>query len=183
MARFGGKMATPGFYCLWRTIHPRKRGGWIFYKREVYMKKIRVTLFPFLLAVMLAVALAGCGGAATPAPGTPQSLPAQTPSAQDIGQGDTVFAFEVTAADKTVTRFNVHTNEKTVGAALLAVGLIKGETSSSGLYVSEVNGIKADYNTDKSYWAFYVDGQYATAGADATPIEKGGTYAFVYTKA
>jgi len=79
--------------------------------------------------------------------------------------------------------WGVSTDEETVGDALLAVGLINGETSAYGLYVTEVNGISAVYDTDKAYWAFYVDGGYATAGVDATEIEPDKKYSFVYTKA
>jgi hypothetical protein len=48
--------------------------------------------------------------------------------------------------------------------------------------VEKVNGVSAVYEVDKSYWAFYVDGDYATTGADSTKIEEGKVYAFVYTK-
>ena len=48
--------------------------------------------------------------------------------------------------------------------ALLALDLIAGEDSQYGLYVKTVNGITADYDTDGSYWAFYIDGEYAQTG-------------------
>ncbi|MCL2078646.1 MAG: DUF4430 domain-containing protein [Oscillospiraceae bacterium] len=99
-----------------------------------------------------------------------------------LGQGNTVFRFEATNnADKTVI-WDISTDESTVGAALLAVGLIDGEVSDYGLMVVFVNGLKADFNEDGAYWAFYVDGDYAMSGADATDIEQGRTYAFIYTK-
>ena len=94
-----------------------------------------------------------------------------------LGEGDTTFPFEVTDADGKVTEFEIHTDEKTVGAALLAVGLIEGEDGPYGLYVKTVNGITVDFDKDGKYWAFYVDGEYAMAGVDTTDIEVGKTYA------
>ena len=55
-----------------------------------------------------------------------------------------------------------------MGDALTELGLIEGEDSEYGLYVKTVNGITADYDTDGHYWAFYVDGEYAQTGVDAT---------------
>ena len=100
----------------------------------------------------------------------------------DIGQGNTKFRFEMTESENAVAVWNVHTDEQTVGAALLVVGLINGDESEYGLYINEVNGVVADYNVDKSYWAFYIDGEYGMAGVDATNIEPDKTYSFVYTK-
>ena len=49
-------------------------------------------------------------------------------------------------------------------------------------YVKKVNGITADYDADQTYWAFYVNGEYATAGVDSTTIEEGATYSFKVEK-
>ena len=70
------------------------------------------------------------------------------------------------------------TGEKTVGAALLSLGLIAGEDSEFGLYVKTVNGVTVDYDKDGKYWAFYVDGEYAATGVDSTDITAGATYTF-----
>ena len=61
-------------------------------------------------------------------------------------------------------------------------GLIAGEEGDYGLYVKVVNGITADYDVDQSYWAFYIDGDYAMSGVDTTAITEGVTYQLVYTK-
>jgi len=101
---------------------------------------------------------------------------------KNVGAGNIEFTFEVTDADKNVTSFTIHTDEKTVGAALLKEGLIMGEESTYGLLVKFVNGIEADYDKNKAYWAFYIDGEYAMTGVDSTDIEKDKVYAFVYTQ-
>ena len=66
----------------------------------------------------------------------------------------------------------------TVGAALLKLGVIAGDDSEYGLYVKTVNGETADYDADGTYWGFYINGEYAMTGVDATTLETGATYAF-----
>ena len=44
--------------------------------------------------------------------------------------------------------------------------------------VKTVNGITLDYDTDGMYWAFYINGEYAQTGVDATGVENGAVYAF-----
>ena len=74
--------------------------------------------------------------------------------------------------------YELSTDCSTVGEALVAEGLIAGEDSEYGLYVTTVDGITLDWNTDGSYWAFYVNGMYAMTGVDATPVEEGTVYEF-----
>ena len=62
-----------------------------------------------------------------------------------IGEGETTFGFSVTSLDGSTTAFEVHTDEKMVGAALLALKLIDGQEGPFGLYVKTVNGQTLDY--------------------------------------
>jgi hypothetical protein len=135
--------------------------------------KRKIFILPLLLVALIA-ALSGCIG--NPGPG------GSPDTAQDIGHGGTVFRFEVTDSLGNVTAWNVHTDAETVGTALLEAGLIDGDVSSYGLYVTEVNGLTADYDADKSWWAFYIGGEMANTSVDSTDIETDKTYAFVYTK-
>ncbi len=100
----------------------------------------------------------------------------------EFGKGEKTITVIVKAEDQSVT-FTVNTDKDTVGAALLEHELIDGEQSDFGLYLKEVNGITADYDTDKAYWAFYIDGEYAMTGVDGTPITDGATYSLEYTRA
>ena len=43
--------------------------------------------------------------------------------------------------------------------------------------------ITLDYNKDGMYWSFYINGEYAMTGVDATPVEADATYSFVATAA
>lgn len=99
----------------------------------------------------------------------------------EFGKGAKTLVVEVEVQGQSVT-FTVKTDEKTVGAALLEHKLIDGDEGEFGLYVKVVNGMKADYDVDKSYWAFYVDGEYANTGVDSTEIREGVTYQLAYTK-
>lgn len=99
-----------------------------------------------------------------------------------LGEGKTMFLFTVVDKDGNETNFEIHTDKEIVGEALLDLELIAGDDGEFGLYVKTVNGITADYDVDQTYWAFYVDGEYAMSGVDATTIEEGMTYAFKVEK-
>ncbi len=99
----------------------------------------------------------------------------------EFGKGEKTVVVEVKAEDQLVT-FTIKTDEDTVGAALLEHRLIAGEDSEFGLYVKVVNGITADFDIDQSYWAFYIDGEYAASGVDSTEITEGTIYQLAYTK-
>ncbi len=133
-----------------------------------------------LAAAVLLLSLAACG-TRTETPQTPISSEAVSASST-IGEGKTAFTLEVTDADGAVTVFAVHTDEKTVGEALQKLGLIDGEEGAYGLYVKTVNGITADYDTDGSYWAFYINGEYAMTGVDQTDVQAGAVYALKVEK-
>lgn len=99
-----------------------------------------------------------------------------------LGEGQMAFTFTVVDADGNETYFEIHTDKETVGDALLEHELIAGEEGDYGLYVKTVNGITADYDVDQSYWAFYINDEYAQTGVDATNVEDGAAYAFKVEK-
>ena len=99
----------------------------------------------------------------------------------EFGSGAKTAVVQVKAEDQIVT-FTIKTDKDTVGAALLEHGLIAGEEGQFGLYVKVVNGMTADYDVDQSYWAVYVNGEYAMTGIDSTDIVEGNTYQLAYTK-
>ncbi len=99
-----------------------------------------------------------------------------------MGEGETVFDFSVVDKDGNKTKFEIHTDKTVVGEALLELGLIAGDNGDFGLYVKTVNGITADYDVDQTYWAFYINGEYAMTGVDKTDIVPGDSYAFKVEK-
>ncbi|MDD6160368.1 MAG: DUF4430 domain-containing protein [Oscillospiraceae bacterium] len=96
-------------------------------------------------------------------------------------QGAKEFTVEVTHKDGSTKTFTYHTDEEFVGTVLLAEGLIAGEDGPYGLYVQVVDGEEAVYEKDSSYWAFYVNGEYASTGVDQTPVVSGDVYGLTYT--
>ena len=96
---------------------------------------------------------------------------------------DSTYLFQVIDGEGNETAVTVSTDADTVGAALAELGIVAGEDSDFGLYVKTVNNVTADYDTDGSYWAFYIDGEYASTGVDATEINEDAVYTFQVEKA
>ena len=100
-------------------------------------------------------------------------------------EGETIYAktitVEVVHSDGSGKTFTYQTNEGYLGAVLVENGLIVGEDGPYGLSVHTVDGEKADWNENQSYWALYVGEDYATTGADSTPVNDGDTFKWVYT--
>lgn len=164
-------------------------------------KKIKSMFLCMMLVVAMAFTVAGCGNKTegtekntetaivntettveTEAVAETESI--ETAEAQEIilGDGSVKITVIVVDADGNETNFVVNTDKETVGDALLEQNLIEGEEGEYGLYVKTVNGITADYDTDQTYWAFYVNGEYASTGVDSTPVNEGDTYEFKVEK-
>jgi hypothetical protein len=99
----------------------------------------------------------------------------------ELGEGSKTLVVKVEVEENTVT-FTIHTDAETVGQALLDLGLIAGEESQYGLYIKQVNGMTADYDIDQTYWAFYINGEYAMTGVDTTPISESEVYSLVRSR-
>ena len=140
---------------------------------KLSMKKLLSILLCIALIAALALSTVGCSKNGNTAPATT----AEASGVVSMGEGETSFLFNVVDPEGKESHFEIHTDEKTVGAALLSLGLIAGEDSEYGLYVKTVNGVTLDYDTDGAYWAFYINGEYASTGVDATNIEVGAAYA------
>ena len=147
-------------------------------KRNSFKKWLSVIGCMVLIAA-LALTTTGCGSKEEPAQ---PAVSAETADVTVKGEGATVFQFSVVDLDGNETKFEIHTDETTVGAALLKLGLIEGEDGPYGLYVKKVNGVAAIYEEDGSYWAFYENGQYGLTGVDLTDIDPAVAYSFVQTK-
>ncbi|MBD5540873.1 MAG: DUF4430 domain-containing protein [Lachnospiraceae bacterium] len=142
-------------------------------------KKISSFILCMVLIVATALFTTGCNGKGE------NNVPSSsevTAGTQDeitvLGEGSKEFAFTVVDKEGGETQFEIHTDKETVGEALLELELIAGDEGDYGLYVKTVNGITADYDTDGTYWAFYVNGEYAQTGVSATAITEGDSYSF-----
>ena len=127
-----------------------------------------------VLIVAMALVTTGCSDNTEP---TETPDPSQLPVTV-IGEGETVFYFIAVDLDGLMTKYEVHTNETTVGAALIGLELISGDMGEYGLYVKTVNGVTLDWDTHGKYWALYIGEEYALTGVDQVEIVPGTTYTF-----
>ena len=143
-------------------------------------KKLGNRIRGVILASALMLALAGCAGedVKTDEGAEVTEVGTEVVNVTTLGEGESNFYFTVVDGEGNRTDFEIHTDQETVGEALLEVDLIVGQEGQYGLYVKEVNGIEADYDKNQTYWAFYVDGEYAVSGVDTTAVEEGRHYEF-----
>ena len=128
------------------------------------MKNQKILIAAAVLIVLIAV-LAGVYFTARPA----------------TEAGAKTITISVIHADGSEKEFQYHTDAEYLGPVLLAEGLVEGENGPYGLTISAVDGEKADWNENQSYWALYVGEDYATTGADSTPVKDGDSFQLVYT--
>ena len=66
---------------------------------------------------------------------------------------------------------------------MLEANLCSGDEGNYGLYITHVNGIRADYDLDGGYyWSIAVGGETAMSGASDILILPGVSYEFTRTK-
>ena len=143
------------------------------------MKTIINRGLSLILAIGFILSLSACGGKTVEKAGLWEN--ATYLSDTTLGEGEKSFTLEVKAGDEIIT-FTINTDKTTVGEALQDCKLIEGEQGEYGLYIKKVNGILADYDVDQSYWAFYVNGEYATSGVDTTEIAEDTVYKLEHAK-
>lgn len=141
------------------------------------MKKITA----LLLTLLLALSLCACGAPAADEGLVDEGVTAVTDGAV-MGEGATAFTLVIKQLDGSAITATINTDADTVGEALEALGILEGEEGPYGIYIKAVNGVTAVYEEDGTYWAFYIDGEYALTGADVTPITAGAEYTFAVEK-
>ena len=153
--------------------------GKIYFKENTWMnknsfKKMLSLIACIVLIAAMALVTTGCSDNTEPTE-TPDlsQLPATV-----IGEGETAFYFIAVDLEGKMTKYEVHTNETTVGAALLGVELIAGDPGPYGLYVKTVNGVTLDWDTHGKYWSLLIEGEYSMNGVDTVEIVPGTTYTF-----
>ena len=162
-----------------------------------YRKKLLSCILCIVLTVAMALVTIGCNGKtdkqdskAVQTEGSAggdtsdtKDIPDVWPDGSVIGEGSKQFTLSVVDADGNTTKLEIHMEQKTVGEALSELGVIDGDESEYGLYVTKANGISANYDTDGTYWAFYINEEYAQTGVDSTEIKEGDSYSLKLEKA
>ncbi len=137
-------------------------------KKNIF-KSLRILLMTVLIVAMT-LTVTACSGAKT-------ITPAESKEAIVLGTGEKTFSLSVIGYEGEETLYKISTDKTIVGEALLELELIEGEDGPYGLFIKKVAGIRADYDLDKKYWAFYIDNSYAVTGIDATEIDETVSYA------
>ena len=127
--------------------------------------KNKKILIAAIVIVALIVVMAGAYFAARPA----------------VAEGAKTISVTVVHADGSEKQFQYRTDEEYLGPVLLAEGLAEGENGPYGLTIYVVDGEKADWNENQSYWALYIGEEYAATGADSTPVKDVDSFKLVYT--
>ena len=145
------------------------------------MKKALSCILCIVLIVAMALCTTACNGNTKKQAAQENGVAVMTNGAV-LGEGGNQFTFTVVDKDGNEVTGEIHTDETMVGEALMKLGVIEGEEGQYGLYVKRVNGILADFDVDGTYWAFYINGEYAMTGVDVTEITAGSSYAFKVEK-
>lgn len=145
--------------------------------KNVMKSKVVLSILALVLIVAMAFSFSACGNNDSDANTT------TTTQASGEAKKELSFVFKVVDLDGSEKSFDIKTDAKTVGEALVAEKLISGTQGDYGLMVDTVNDIRYDYTADGAYWAFYIDGEMAMTGVDSTDVVDGATYSFVATKA
>ncbi len=95
-------------------------------------------------------------------------------------QGDKQLVVEVIHADGSTKDFTIDTDSESLRGALEQEDLIEGDNSSYGLYVTTVDGERAD-ESKREWWCFTKDGEMLMTGVDDTMIQDGEHYEITFT--
>lgn len=162
--------------------------------RKTDFSKIARLSVIFVLIAAMALCVLSCTGKTDDQTETPATSATETveatadvtaseAAATTAPDSETVTITVTITYDKGESRdFEIKTDADNLGDALVANGLVEGETGDYGLYIKVVDGLRADYDLDGAYWAISKDGEYLMTGADSTPIADGEHYELTYTK-
>ena len=99
----------------------------------------------------------------------------------ETSAGTKSITVTVVHADGLEKVFAYSTDEEYLGPVLLDQGLVEGEEGPYGLVINAVDGESASWEENQSYWALFIGEEYATTGADTTPVNDGDAFKLVYT--
>ena len=102
-------------------------------------------------------------------------------SREEAVAGGKAITVMVVHSDGTEKTLSYSTDAEYLGEVILSQGLVEGEEGPYGLEIHSVDGEKASWEENQSYWALFVGEDYATTGADGVVLTDGGVYKLVYT--
>lgn len=98
-------------------------------------------------------------------------------------EGSKSVTLEVLNQEKQTSTYEVKTDAEFLRQAMEEAKdfTFDGEVGDYGFTLYTINGETHNWNVDGSYWAIYVNGEYAQNGIDSQPVKDGDVYRFAYT--
>lgn len=98
-------------------------------------------------------------------------------------EGSKSVTLEVLNQEKQTAKYEVKTDAEFLRQAMEEAKdfTFDGEEGNYGYTLYTINGETHNWNEDGSYWAIYVNGEYAQYGIDSQPVKDGDVYRFEYT--
>ena len=139
-------------------------------RKNDFSKIIKLSVI-FVLIAALALCMFSCDGK-------------NKDGSEESSSTPTEITITVTVIDdkKDSDSFKITTKADNLGDALLESGRVKGDMDTFGLYIKEVDGLRADFELDGAYWSVSKDGKMLVTGASDTPISDGDKFELTYTK-
>lgn len=99
-------------------------------------------------------------------------------------EGKYKITVEVVDDQGEIKNYRSSTDAEVLYDALLEIdGLtLDGYDSDYGFYITGVNGLTADFDTNGACWSLYVNGEYASYGVESQPLADGDTYRLAYER-
>lgn len=97
-------------------------------------------------------------------------------------KGSKTITLEVLNQENQTSEYQVKTDAEYLRQAMEEAKdfTFDGEEGDYGFTLYTVNGETHNWNTDGSYWAVYVNGEYAQYGIESQPVKDGDVYRFEY---
>ena len=99
----------------------------------------------------------------------------------ETSTGSKTITVEVIHKDESKKTFTYKTDAEYLADVLVEEGLVEDNQDQYGLMIQEVDGERAVYEEDQSYWSILQNGEYAQLGASSLPIYDGDVISLVYT--
>lgn len=99
----------------------------------------------------------------------------------ETSAGSKTITVEVIHKDESKNTFTYKTEAEFLADVLVGEGLVEDNQDQYGLMIQEVDGERAVYEEDQSYWSILQNGEYAQQGASSLPIYDGDVISLVYT--
>lgn len=97
-----------------------------------------------------------------------------------VNEGAKSIEVTVISSDSKEKEYEIKTDAEYLGEALFENGLVTKEEFDTGYY-TVVDGIKADYEKDSSWWCVTKDGKMTTTGMNEQVIADGDEFEITYT--